>query len=109
VKENPQFSNNGQLFRILQSFTQYETRLVEQALKSYLNPALNGQGDISFPVNWDPNDTRDSLLGSRPLIATADGEVYQFSSINKASQVLGTSRKTISTVINYPDKLPFYF
>lgn len=104
VKENPQFSNNSQVFRILQSFTQYETRLVEQALKSYLNPALNGQGDISFPVNWDPNDTRDSLLGSRPLIATAaDGEVYQFSSINKASQVLGTSRKTISTVINYPD------
>jgi intracellular sulfur oxidation DsrE/DsrF family protein len=104
VQDNPQFSSDGNAFRILQSFTQYETRLVEQAVKSYLNPGLNGQGDISFPVNWDPDSVRESLLGSRPLIATTvDGEVYHFSSINNASQVLGTSRKTISTVINYPD------
>lgn len=44
------------------------------------------------------------MLGERPFIAiTEDGQELKFDSMNSASSILGTSRKTISTVINHKD------
>ena len=39
-------------YKILISFTQYRTRLLEQSLKSFIKPELNGEGDITLLVNW---------------------------------------------------------
>lgn len=39
------------IFRVLQSFTQYEARIYEQALQEFIRPSLNGNGDITFTTN----------------------------------------------------------
>nr|CAA52100.1 unnamed protein product [Trimorphomyces papilionaceus] len=101
VREHLDRGKNYQMYRILSDLVKYETRMYEQAFKSYVGPSLNGLGDISFPVNWNPSDTRISFYG-RPFIAiTEKGVEYPFSSLNYRSQILGTSRKTIDLVMNY--------
>jgi hypothetical protein len=95
-------------YRILTSFTQYETRLLEQSLKSFIKPALNGEGDITLLVNLNPEDFRNSLLGSRPFKAiTRECLSYEFTSLNHGQTVLGISRKTIETLMNYPNNLTY--
>lgn len=101
VRDHLDMGADYQVYRILTDFVKYETRMFEQAFKSHVEPALNGPGDISFPVKWDPLETRDTFY-SRPFVAvTTDGLEKPFSSMNYGSQILGTSRKTIETVINY--------
>ena len=48
---------------MLQTFTQYEVRIYEQALKKFVKPKLNGEGNITFTLNWDFKDIQPSLLG----------------------------------------------
>ena len=104
VRSNIDAVGDYQVFRVLQTFTQYEARIYEQALQSFINPALNGYGDITFTTKWVPEDSRTSLLGSRPFIAiTEAGDRLEFSSMSSGSEILGTSRKTIETIINYPN------
>lgn len=104
VKRNLEYTSDYRIFRVLQTFTQYQARIYEQAIQSYLIPKLNGPGDVTFTIEWNPGEIRPSLLGERPFIAiTDDGRELKFDSINSASDILGTSRKTISTVINYKD------
>nr|QKS32153.1 GIY-YIG endonuclease [Sphaerobolus stellatus] len=108
IRENLELSKDYLTYRILTSFTQYETRLLEQAFKSFIKPELNGEGDVTFLVNWDPKDIRESLLGSRPFKAiTKEGSIYEFSSLNHGQAVLGRSRKTIETLMNYPNNYTY--
>lgn len=77
-------------------------RQVEQAVHTFLKPSLNGSGDVTFPVNWDPSDVHKSISGERPFMAiTIDGKIFDFASLNEGSRVLGTSRKTIEVVLNH--------
>lgn len=104
IKEHLDYTNDYPVFRVLQTFTQYEARIFEQAIQSYLQPKLNGPGDVTFTTVWNANDIRPSLLGERSFIAVTErGKEIQFSSMSSAVNVLGTSRKTIMTVINYHD------
>lgn len=93
--------DNYTAYRTLTNMVKYETRLFEQAFKSHINPALNGTGNISFPVNWDSDDVRDSFHSRAFIAVTSEGKEYPFGSLNYGAQILGTSRKTIETVINY--------
>lgn len=103
ITSHMQYASDYKTFRILQTFTQYEVRVIEQSLQYYLSSSLlNGPGDVTFTVSWDPNEDRKSKLGERSITAiTKKGVVYQFNSIVSAANMLGTSRKTISTVLNY--------
>jgi NUMOD1 domain len=104
IKYNLDYTSDNKVFRVLQTFTQYHARIYEQALQAYYQPELNGPGDITFTTTWDPNDVRPSKLGERPLLAiTENGKTIEFLSMNSAADILGTSRKTISTVMNYVD------
>lgn len=105
VQANLDYAGDTELWRSLQLFTQYEARIYEQAVQTWLSPSLNGPGNITFTTQWDPNDIRFTKLGERPFIVTpADGSSsFTLPSLNAGSEVLGISRKTISTVINYPD------
>lgn len=62
ILNNLEYTNDYKVFRVLQTFTQYEVRIYEQALKKYVKPQLNGQGDITFTLDWDSIDSRPSLL-----------------------------------------------
>lgn len=78
--------------------------MLEQAFKSFIKPELNGEGDITFPINWNPNDLRISNLGAKPFKAISkEGKIFKFSSINKGADALKISRKTIDTLLNYSD------
>jgi len=104
VRANIDMVGDYKVFRVLQTFTQYEARIYEQALQHFAKPHLNGTGDITFTTNWNPEEYRTSLLGTRPFLAiTQDGDRLVFSSISSGSEILGTSRKTIETIMNYPD------
>lgn len=104
IKDNLNYASDYKVFRVLQTYTQYEARIYEQALQAFCKPELNGPGDITFNNAWDPDDVRPSKLGERPFIAiTESGRTIEFLSMNSATDILGTSRKTISTVANYPD------
>lgn len=108
ILNNLEYTNDYKVFRVLQTFTQYELRIYEQALKKFVKPKLNGEGNITFTLNWDYKDIRPSLLGERPLICiTESGRIIKFSSLNSASDVLGISRKTITTLMNYPNNFSY--
>jgi len=105
ILNNLEYTNDYKVFQVLQRFTQYEVRIYEQALKSFVKPLLNGQGNITFtlvPLGRYSKDNRPSLLGERPFnCITESGKVIEFTSLNSASDVLGISRKTITTLMNY--------
>lgn len=104
IKDNLNYASDYQVFRVLQTYTQYEARIYEQALQAFCKPKLNGAGDVVFNNTWDPKDVRPSKLGKRPFIAiTESGRSVEFLSINAATDILGISRKTIATVLNYPN------
>lgn len=105
VSGNLDYAGDTNLWRALLLFTQYEARIYEQAVQEWLKPSLNGLGDVTFTSKWDPEDVRPSNLGEKPFtVISEDGsESFEVPSINVASEILGTSRKTISTVMNYPD------
>lgn len=108
IRKNLELSKDYFSHKILNSFTQYETRLLEQAFKNFIKPELNGEGAITFPVNWDPFSNRKSLLGSRAFKAiTKKGLIYEFASINSGSLILGVSRKTIETLMNFSNNYIF--
>jgi hypothetical protein len=44
------YTSDYKTFKILQTFTQYNARILEQALKSFSKPELNGTGDINFTI-----------------------------------------------------------
>lgn len=102
IKDNLEYTGDYTVFRVLQTFTQYEARIYEQAIQSLIQPKLNGPGDITFTTKWNPQDVRPSFLGQRPFIAkTESGKELNFDSLSSAADMLGTSRKTITTVMNY--------
>lgn len=102
IKDNLNYASDYQVFKVLQTYTQYEARIYEQALQAFCKPQLNGPGDVVFNNTWDPKDVRPSKLG--PFIAiTESGRSIEFLSINSATDILGISRKTIATVLNYPN------
>lgn len=104
IKDNLNYASDYQVFRVLQTYTQYEARIYEQALQAFCKPKLNGAGDVVFNNTWDPKDVRPSKLGKRLFIAiTESGRSIEFLSINAATDILGISRKTIATVLNYPN------
>jgi hypothetical protein len=104
IKDNLNLASDYKVFRVLQTYTQYEARIYEQALQAFIKPELNGSGDITFNNAWDPREVRPSKLGERPFIAiTESGRTIEFLSMNSATDILGTSRKTIATVANFPD------
>ena len=48
------------------------------------------------------------MLGERPFnCITESGRVIEFTSLNSASDVLGISRKTITTLMNYPNSFSY--
>ena len=48
------------------------------------------------------------MLGGRPFnCITQSGKVIEFTSLNSASDVLGISRKTITTLMNYPNSFSY--
>ena len=103
LKKYPEYSNNSNYYVILDSFTKCEIRLVEQALIFYLKPELNFISDVHFPVNWDRFEKFDNNRSFKPIkaIMLRDGaDILSFPSINKASLILGISRKPIDTIIN---------
>jgi hypothetical protein len=53
-----ELSKDYLIYRVLTSFKQYETRLMEQSLKNFFKPELNGEGDVNLLVNWYPKDLR---------------------------------------------------
>lgn len=108
IQNNLEYTNDYKVFRVLQTFTHYEVRIYEQALKRYVKPQLNGEGYITFTLDWDYKDIRPSLLGERPFnCITESGKVIEFTSLNSASDVLGISRKTITTLMNYPNSFSY--
>lgn len=108
IQNNLEYTNDYKVFRVLQTFTQYEVRIYEQALKKFVEPQLNGEGYITFTLDWDHKDIRPSLLGERPFnCITESGRVIEFTSLNSASDVLGISRKTITTLMNYPNSFSY--
>ena len=118
IQNNLEYTNDYKVFRVLQTFTQYEARIYEQALKKYVEPQLNGEGYITFTLDWDHKDIlapHPSLLGERPFnCITESGRVIEFTSLNSASDVLGISplpkgggRKTITTLMNYSNSFSY--
>jgi len=91
------FDNN--IYRILTCFSQYEVRLFEQAIQSYVNPSLN-YGSVTFPVNWDPADLRLISNEIRPFIVDTGDKTFTIPSIIEGERTLGISRKTIGTLLN---------
>lgn len=106
VNKNPQYSNDVLVFRVLDSFTKYSVRILEQAIISFIKPKLNRKQDVSFPVNWSTLST--PTKGSRPVKAiTLQGDIFDFTSVNKCATLLGISRKTIETIVNYPERFTY--
>ena len=65
---------------ILRSFTQFETRIYEQALISYYLPKLNGGKIVVFPfMNWESHIIQISL-GKIDVPITAVAKDGSFSS-----------------------------
>lgn len=48
IQDHLAYTNDYKVFRVLQTFTQYQARIFEQAIQSYIQPKLNGPGDITF-------------------------------------------------------------
>lgn len=48
IRNNLELTGDYKTFKVMLTFTQYEARTYEQALKSIYEPALNGKGDITF-------------------------------------------------------------
>lgn len=108
LRDHLEYTQDYKVFRVLQTFTQYEARIYEQALQAHCSPKLNGPGDITFTTQWSPLDVRPSLLGERPFMAiTEGGTPINFESMNSATHVLGVSRKTISSLMNFPDNYSY--
>jgi hypothetical protein len=58
IRDSMELSKDYLIYRVLTSFKQYETRLMEQSLKNFFKPELNGEGDVNLLVNWYPKDLR---------------------------------------------------
>lgn len=102
IRLNLNQSSDIVAYRILSDFNKYHIRLVEQAIKTYLQPSLNGIGLIIFPQQWDPSDVRKTIRGDRPFIAeTTDGKTFNFVSFNEGARILGLSKKIVWKNINY--------
>ena len=57
--EHPEYRSNLEARIILNSFSQYHAGLVEQSIRTYNNPSLNGKHSgvqLKF-LNWAPGDS----------------------------------------------------
>jgi len=93
---------------ILQFFTQFESRIYEQALISHYHPKLNGNQIVVFPfMNWDIYQNKIFYLNQSIPITTMNEDksfTYYFESINEAVKILGipnTSLRRYTNLINY--------
>jgi hypothetical protein len=89
---------------ILQSFTQFESRIYEQALISHYHPKLNGSLIVVFPfMNWDIYQNKIFYLNqSIPITAITEDKsfTYYFESINEAVKILGIPKSSLNRFIN---------
>lgn len=58
MREHYSSTNDFIQHKVLITVSQYETRVLEQALKVYLGDGLNVNGPVSFPVNWHSTGPR---------------------------------------------------
>jgi hypothetical protein len=104
VQANLDYPVDTKLRRSLLLFTQYEARINEQAVQTWLSPSLNGPGNVSFTTQWGLNYIFPSEVGRSFIVYPADGSSsFTVPSFTAGTELLGVSRKTISTVINYRD------
>ncbi len=75
IYKHKELSNDTQIFRVLDSFTKFEVRLLEQALISFLKPQYNNKIEVDFPVNWNPLNKYINKGGSRPVTAITKEDI----------------------------------
>lgn len=107
VADNPGEAGR-KLQEVLNCFTQYETRMVEQAVKSHSCPHWNGSDtDITFQSKWLFSLDR-GHAGARSILAeTKSGDIYPFESIRSASDTLKVDNSSLSTIINHANNYAF--
>lgn len=102
LSKNPCVLLNNDSLYILRSFTQFEARVLEQALLSHYIPKLNSNLIVSFPfVNWEKG-AEIKLDGSVALNVESEDRKFSlvYSSKNRAAVALGISNTTLNRYIN---------
>jgi len=87
---------------MLRSLTQFEIRVLEQALISNLHPNLNSSHSIIYSfINWN-NYYTPTLHNSVNIkvFSASNGLITEFDSIGNAAIGLGVSKTTVSRDIN---------
>lgn len=104
LQNNPNTSVSFSVFQILQTFTQYEVRMYEQAIISSIKPSLNTVHDVLFSVNVNLLSTSLDNKGSRPIqvITKTEGLTFSFHSIREAASILQVDARSIRKNMNYP-------
>lgn len=102
IKLHPESTDNKTVFHILQAFTQYEARSIEQAVISAIEPQLNTNFDVTFLGKWNSLQEYTDSLGSKSIqVITKGGDTFNFSSIRSASKFLDVPKRNIQTYLNY--------
>lgn len=117
LNQNPNYRLNLHKIYMLRSLTQFEVRVHEQAILSYLKPNLNSSNFVNYSfINWNNGYTPtvqnkiqikvfNASILSAGTIKNSDiiqniGLVTEFDSIGNAAIGLGVSKTTISRYIN---------
>ena len=86
---------------ILDAFTQFELRVVEQAILSRWKCELNSTQIVNFSfINWNPNTTLRNLGVSYEILDEDKTIIMTLSSANVASGVLGVPQTTLRRYTN---------
>ena len=86
---------------IIDAFTQFELRVVEQAILSKWKCELNSTQIVNFTfTNWSPNTTLRNLGVSYNVLDEDKTIIMTLSSANVASSVLGIPKTTLKRYTN---------
>lgn len=114
LKKNPSYKLSLNGIYMLRSLTQFEIRVIEQALISHFSPILNSSHSIIYSfINWTSNYTPTLQNNVRIKVFSASngpinnstiidkvGIITEFDSIANAAIGLGVSKTTIGRYIN---------
>lgn len=96
------FPSSPQELLILKAFSQFQIRIIEQALITHYNPDLVTQILVSFTFgNWSSSQTKDLSKGVSIIIYDNSGNVVsKFNSQNDAALFLGIAATTLRRYTN---------
>jgi hypothetical protein len=107
--ENSEIILDSRAIFILNCFSEFHVRLIEQAMISYFKPQIN---DVNVPVSFTFSNININTYSpsvwdkSHPIIAYTESEKVfnQYSSINRASIALGVTKSIITYNRNIKDR-----